>query len=108
MSKEIEVSDGNFDQTLLQAETPVLVDFWAPWCRPCLMVAPILEELAEEYSGRLAIGRLNVDQNMVTASKYHVMAIPTMILFKGGKPISNIVGFKTKEQLKRELDAALE
>ena len=108
MSKEIEVNDGNFDQTVLQAETPVLVDFWAPWCRPCLMVAPILEELAEEYSGRLAIGRLHVDQNMVTASKYHVMAIPTMILFKGGKPISNIVGFKTKEQLKRGLDAALE
>jgi len=108
MSKEIEVNDGNFDQTVLQAETPVLVDFWAPWCRPCLMVAPILEELAEEYNGRLAIGRLNVDQNMVTASKYSVMAIPTMILFKGGKPISNIVGFKPKEQLKRELDAILE
>ena len=108
MSKEITVNDGNFDQTVLQADTPVLVDFWAPWCRPCLMVAPILEELAEEYSGRITIARLNVDQDPVAASKYHVMSIPTMILFKEGKPISNIVGFKPKEQLKRELDAALE
>ena len=108
MSKEVTVDDGNFDQTVLQAETPVLVDFWAPWCRPCLMVAPILEELAEEYSGRITIARLNVDQSMLTASKYRVMAIPTMILFKEGKPISNIVGYKPKEQLKRELDAALE
>jgi len=108
VSKEIVVNDGDFEQTVLQAETPVLVDFWAPWCRPCLMVAPVLEELAEEYSGRITIAKLNVDQNPATASQYHVMSIPTMIIFKEGKPISNIVGFKPKEQLKQDLDAALE
>ena len=107
MSEEVVVNDNNFEQTVLQAKTPVLVDFWAPWCRPCLMVAPILEELAEEYSGRVTIGRLNVDQSPTIASKYHIMAIPTMLIFKDGKPVSNIVGFKPKEQLKRDLDAAL-
>ena len=107
MSKEVVVNDNDFEQTVLQAKTPVLVDFWAPWCRPCLMVAPVLEELAEEYSGRITIAKLNVDQNPTIASQYHVMSIPTMIIFKEGKPISNIVGFKPKEQLKKDLDAAL-
>ena len=108
MGKEIAVDDGNFEQTVLQAKTPVLVDFWAPWCRPCLMVAPVLEELAEEYSGRVTIAKLNVDQNPKIASQYQVMSIPTMIIFKGGKPFSNIIGFKPKEQLKQDLDSALE
>ena len=108
MGEEIVVNDGNFEQTVLQAGTPVLVDFWAPWCRPCLMVAPVLEELAEEYSGRITIAKLNVDQNPKIASQYHVMSIPTMIIFKEGKPISNIIGFKPKEQLKQDLDGALE
>lgn len=108
MGKEIAVDDGNFEQTVLQAKTPVLVDFWAPWCQPCLMVAPVLEELAEEYSGRITIAKLNVDQNPKIASQYQVMSIPTMIIFKGGKPFSNIIGFKPKEQLKQDLDSALE
>ena len=108
MSKPITVDDSNFDQTVLQAETPVLVDFWAPWCRPCLMVAPILDELAEEYSGRISVARMDVDQNPKTASRYSIMAIPTMLLFKKGKLISNIVGYKPKRELKRDLDAALE
>ncbi len=108
MGKEIVVNDGNFEQTVLQAKTPVLVDFWAPWCRPCLMVAPVLEELAEEYSGRVTIAKLNVDQDPKIASQYQVMSIPTMIIFKGGKPLSNIIGFKPKEQLKQDLDSALE
>ena len=108
MGKEIVVNDGNFEQAVLQAETPVLVDFWAPWCRPCLRVAPVLEELAEEYSGRVTIAKLNVDQDPKIASQYQVMSIPTMIIFKGGKPLSNIIGFKPKEQLKQDLDSALE
>ena len=108
MSKPIAVDDSNFDQAVLQAETPVLVDFWAPWCRPCLMVAPILDELAEEYNGKVTITRLDVDQNPRTAAKYSIMAIPTMLIFKEGKPISNIVGFRPKQELKRSLDAALE
>ena len=108
MSKPIEVDDGNFDQTVLQSETPVLVDFWAPWCRPCLMAAPVLEELAEEYASRITIAKLNVDQNAKTAAKYGIMAIPNLIVFKKGQPASQIVGYKPKAELKRELDAALD
>ena len=107
MTKLITIDDTNFDQTVLQSKTPVLVDFWAPWCQPCLMVAPILDELAEEYNGRMTIVRLDIDQNPKTASQYHVMSIPTMLLFKGGKPVTNIVGFKPKTELKRSLDDAL-
>ncbi len=107
MSKPITIDDSNFDQTVLQAEMPVLVDFWAPWCRPCIMAAPVLEELAEEYSGRITITKLDVDQNPQIAAKYHIMAIPTMLIFKNGEPVSNIVGYKPKQELKRDLDATL-
>jgi len=107
MSKPIAVADSNFDQMVLQAETPVLVDFWAPWCRPCLMIAPVLDELAGEYDGRLSIMRIDVDQNPKTATKYGIMSIPTLLIFKQGKPISHIVGFRPKAELKRNLDAAL-
>ena len=108
MSKPITVDDSNFDQMVLQAETPVLVDFWASWCRPCLMTAPILEELAEEYAGRITIAKLDVDQNPKTASRYRVMSIPTLLLFKKGEPASQIVGYKPKAELKRSLDDALD
>jgi len=108
MSNPTVVDDSNFDQTVLQAEMPILVDFWAPWCRPCLMMAPILDELAEEYSGRITIAKLDVDQNPKTASRYHIMSIPSMLLFKNGQPLANIVGLQPKEELKRSLDAALE
>ncbi len=107
MSKPIVIEDSNFDEIVLQAETPVLVDFWAPWCRPCLMVAPILDELAEEYSGRINIARIDVDQNPKTAAKYGIMSIPTMLIFKKGEPVGNIVGFRPKVELKRNLDDAL-
>ena len=107
MNKPITIDDTNFAQTVLQAKTPVLVDFWAPWCRPCLMVAPILDELADEYRGKVTIARMDVDQNPKTAAKYSIMSIPTMLIFKKGKPISNIVGFRPKEALKVDLDAAL-
>ena len=108
MNKPIAIDDANFDQAVLQAETPVLVDFWAPWCRPCLMVAPILDELAEEYGDRITIARMDVDQNQRTAAKYGIMAIPNLIIFKNGKPSSQIVGYKPKAELKRNLDAALD
>jgi len=107
MGKEITVTDSNFDQMVLQAESPVLVDFWATWCRPCLMVAPILEKLSEEYFGKITIAKLDIDQNPVTASKYKVMSIPTMIIFKDGEPISHIVGLRPPEELKQGLDAAI-
>ena len=107
MSKPVAVTDSNFDQMVLQAETPVLVDFWAPWCRPCLMIAPVLDELAGEYDGKLSIVRMDVDQNPKAATRYGVMSIPTLLIFKQGKPISHMVGFRPKAELKRNLDAAL-
>jgi len=108
MSSPVVVTDDNFDQMVLQAETPVLVDFWAQWCRPCLMIAPVLDELAGEYDGKLSIMRMDVDQNPKTAAKYSVMSIPTLLIFKQGKPISHIVGFRPKAELKRSLDDALD
>jgi len=108
MSQPITIDDNNFDQTVLQAETPVLVDFWATWCRPCLMLAPILNELAEEYSGRITIARIDVDQNPKTASRYRIMSIPTLLLFKKGEPVSHMVGYRPKAELKRDLDASLD
>ena len=107
MAKTVAVTDSTFDEVVLKSANPVLVDFWATWCRPCQMVAPILEELTEEYSGKLTIAKLDVDQNQETAAKFHVMSIPTMIIFKQGKPVANIVGFKPKDKMKQELDAAL-
>ena len=108
MSKPIVVGDSNFEQTVLQVEMPVLVDFWAAWCGPCRMVAPVVEELAEEYEGRIGFAKLDVDQNPKTASKYGIMSIPTLIVFKNGEPVSHVVGFRPKAELKRELDDALD
>jgi thioredoxin 1 len=107
MTKPITVDDATFDQTVLQSKTPVLVDFWAPWCHPCLMIAPVLEELAGEYAGRLTIAKLDVDQNAKTAAKYAIMSIPNLIIFKNGKLVSQIVDRKSKAELKQALDAIL-
>lgn len=108
MSQPVEVNDSNFGQMVLQAKTPVLVDFWAAWCAPCRMVAPVVEELAKEYEGRVSFVKLDVDQNPRTASQYGIMSIPTLLIFKNGAPVSNIVGFRPKADLKRSLDATLE
>ena len=108
MSKPTVVDGSNFDQIVLQSETPVLVDFWAAWCGPCRMVAPMVEELAEEYEGKISFVKLDVDQNPKTASQYGIMSIPTLLIFKNGAPVSNIVGFRPKADLKRSLDAVLE
>ena len=107
MSQPVPITDSNFDRTVLKADKPVLVDFWATWCRPCLMVAPIVEELAKEYDGRVNFVKLDVDQNPKTAMKYKVMSIPTLLVFKKGQPVSHLVGFRPKNELKRILDTAL-
>lgn len=93
----IEVNDAGFKEEIGSGIT--LVDFWAPWCGPCKMIAPILEELAPEVEGKANIAKLNVDDNQATASEYEVMSIPTLILFKDGEPVDKVVGFQPKEQL---------
>ncbi|MFC2001100.1 thioredoxin [Chloroflexota bacterium] len=108
MSKPVTVEDSNFEQVVLQAKTPVLVDFWATWCGPCRMVAPVVEELAEEYEGRINFAKVDIDQHPKIASQYGIMSIPSLIIFKDGKPVSNVVGFRPKAELKQSLDAVLE
>jgi len=107
MSKPVEIEEAKFDDAVLKATMPVLVDFWAPWCGPCRMVAPIVEELAGEYDGKVGFYKVNVDDNRKVANKYGVMSIPTLIIFKNGAPVGNIVGFRPKPELKKSLDAAL-
>jgi thioredoxin 1 len=107
VSKPREVSDSTFEQEVLQAAKPVLVDFWAPWCGPCRMVAPIVEELAQEYDGKVEFVKLNTDDNPNTAVKYGIRSIPTLLVFKGGQPVGQIVGFRPKSDLKQRLDAVV-
>ena len=101
-----EVTDGNFQAEVLEADKPVLVDFWAPWCGPCRVIAPSLEEIAEEKDD-LRIVKLNVDDNQETAARYDVMSIPTLILFKNGEPAHKIVGALPKSRLVKEIEPAL-
>ena len=99
----ITVTDESFAQDVLGNERPVLVDFWATWCGPCRMVAPVLEEIANEKAGQLTIAKIDIDANPDTAGKFRVFSIPTLILFKGGEPVKRIVGAKSKAALLREL-----
>ncbi len=92
----IDFTDQNFYREVLQSETPVLVDFWAPWCGPCLMAGPVIEGLAKEYQGKIKVGKLNVDENPKMSQKYEVMSIPTVIIFKDGKEIKRLIGFPGK------------
>ena len=107
MAKPKEVTDATFEQEVLKAPRPVLVDFWAPWCGPCRMVAPIVEELAEEYDGKVNFVKLNTDDNPVIASRYDIRSIPTLLVFRGGQAVGQIIGFRPKSDLRRRLDAVI-
>ncbi|HLN15046.1 MAG TPA: thioredoxin [bacterium] len=106
-AKPESVTEKTFDADVLKSGTPVLVDFWATWCGPCKMIAPIVEELAGEYEGKLRVMKLDVDENGGVAAKYSIMSIPTLGVFRGGELVERIVGFMPKEALKKRIDAAL-
>jgi thioredoxin 1 len=107
--KMIEVTDASFENEVLQSDIPVLVDYWAPWCGPCKMAAPVLEKIADEYEGRLKICKVNVDEQREVASRYRIMSIPTMFLFKEGELVSQIMGVTPnfEADLKRRIDPYL-
>ncbi|MEE1675984.1 thioredoxin TrxA [Agarivorans aestuarii] len=105
--KLVQLSDDSFDADVLNSSTPVLVDFWAEWCGPCKMIAPILDEVADEYDGKVVIGKLNIDQNAGTPPKFGIRGIPTLLLFKDGKVAATKVGALSKAQLTAFLDENL-
>ena len=107
MSKAFEVTDSSFESDVVEATTPVVVDFWAVWCGPCRMVAPIVDELATEYDGKVGFAKLNVDENPEVSMKYGIRSIPTLLVFKDGKPVDQIVGALPKKEMQKRVEAAI-
>lgn len=110
MSKTIEITNENFEQEVLKSNKPILVDFWAPWCQPCIMMAPALDELSEEQEDKLKIGKMDIEQpeNQMIAMTYKIQSIPNMKLFKDGKVIKEFIGLRPKEALKSELEEVID
>jgi thioredoxin 1 len=106
-SNIVALTQENFPAQVLQSSKPVLVDFWAEWCGPCKMIAPVLDELAQEFDGRVTIGKINVDEQQALAGQFGIQGIPTLLLFKGGQVIDQVVGLRSKKDLKTRLDQAL-
>ena len=108
MSENItNANQDNFQKTVLESTKPVLVDFWAEWCAPCKAIGPVIEELSKEYDGKVSFVKVNVDESPFVASNYSIMSIPTLMIFKDGKPAEHVIGFKPKSELKKLLDALL-
>lgn len=107
MGQALKVDAATWEGAVLQTKGLIMVDFWAAWCRPCLMIAPTIEELATEYAGRLTVAKLNTDENPDVASRYQIMGIPTLIFFRDGKPVEKIVGAASKQQFKEKIDSLL-
>jgi len=107
MAHPIDITDDSFNAEVIQSDTPVLVDFWAEWCGPCKMIAPIVEELAEEFGDKIKFTKLDVDANPQSAMNFGIRGIPTLLIFNGGKPVETVVGAVPKSVLKKKLDAAL-
>jgi thioredoxin len=98
-SAAVDVTDDTFDARVLNASNPVLVDFWAPWCGPCLLVGPIVEQLGVDFAGRMDVVRVNVDESIAASSRYAIFSIPTLVLFKAGREVDRVVGFRRKDEL---------
>ena len=107
MSDPVEITDENFQQEVLDSETPVLVDFWADWCQPCKMIAPVVEQIAEEYDGKVKIGKLDVDSNQQTSQAMGIRGIPALIIFNNGKPVDQIIGVVPKSIIQKKIDEVL-
>ncbi len=107
MSDPVELTDDNFESEVVKSDKPVLVDFWAEWCTPCQMVTPIVEEIAKDYSDKLKVGKVNVDQNSKTASQYGIMSIPSLLFFKAGKVVDQVIGAVPKDHLREKVDKIL-
>ena len=105
--KVVVITDAEFDSSVLQSEKPVVLDFWAEWCQPCKMLAPTVEGIAGEYEDKIKVGKLNVDDNPSTATKYGIRGIPTLLFFKGGKVVQQVTGVKSKAEIKKIIDESL-
>lgn len=101
---DIKITDQTFQKDVIESKLPVLLDFWAPWCNPCRMVSPIIEELAKEYEGKVVVGKINVDENPDTASQFGIMSIPTVMVFRGGKPMKSLTGAHSKDTYKKMIN----
>lgn len=104
---DVTLTDQSFKEDVLESKIPVVVDFWASWCMPCRMVAPIIEQLASEYAGKVMVGKVNVDENSATASQFGIMSLPTVVVFKNGKPVKSLSGAQNKDNYKKMIEEAI-